>query len=402
MDMATPVRVIGGFLKVEIVAPLRSRLGLRLLLGVALALGATAAQAFQLGPMLIESKPGDTVFSAYVPVTLAPGEQIEYLIVDARLHSAGYAVASPLDVQLVGAPNPRIRLFYSSPIRDPNARIDLSASLGDARQGHSYAAVARPAGGANITLVSAPPPVPSPPFVPRPVAPPPPPVAAAPIQPPPVAEAPQTAAASEVTMADATSPDSTQPNDAVPPQSVAPVSPAASSSGGIYIRPSLDFAVEFGGDSLVTAEFSDGSTANVRAGTGVTVAAGAHIKPSWRSPYDLRVTFGYKYGGVTGSNTSIYLDRLRLLAVPSYHFTRSWWAGAGFVRDMNVEFHGNNVPVAGTNGALRNVRLNDANGATVEAGWRYLALTYTFIKYSDDFGDSFKGNSVGGLFTWNF
>ena len=48
------------------------------------------------------------------------------------------------------------------------------------------------------------------------------------------------------------------------------------------------------------------------------------------------------------------------------------------------------------------IEFDDANGFSVEAGWRWISLHYTDIEYSiDEFDvDDIDGNSIGIRFTW--
>jgi hypothetical protein len=359
--------------------------------GLGLLLQALPAAAFQLGGLQVDAAPGSG-YSAWLAVALAPGESLDYLVVDAHAlvpNAVGGFDKVPLQVELLSTPDTRVEL--SAPMSlPPQTRVEVDARIGNNDVSRVYdpaplpvAAVVPPPAPAAI----APPPAPvAQAWSPAPEQAPPPPAAEMPppYLPPPVAVAPQ-------------------------PAYVPPPSPGS----GIYVRPVVDLGYEIGGDRLLevqcTETYSDGSTDNstpsLRSGTGLVAGGGAHVRPDRASPYDLRVTIDYKYASVCGSAS---MQRVRFTFLPSYRFgwrPNSFWAGAGLIYETGIKFNGGGLQYEGYN--VPDLQFNDAVGGTVQVGWWFLALDYNFIRYTYNGTSAAEGfhtsaNSVGFIFTYGF
>lgn len=149
----------------------------------------------------------------------------------------------------------------------------------------------------------------------------------------------------------------------------------------------LDAGVEYGGEHIATTYFDNGSEQKMLAGQGGTVALGVELRPNLGSPLSLRATVGYKFVLTAADNANIRLTRIPVEVVASYDVMRDFRVGVGYVRHLAVKYSGD--------GFAEDMELKDANGATVELGWRWLALTYTAMRYEDEFGDRFDASSVG-------
>lgn len=175
---------------------------------------------------------------------------------------------------------------------------------------------------------------------------------------------------------------------------------------GIYIRPVVEAGYELGGEKLVEVQCQNTtdnsvSTPGLRAGNGLIAGLGGHLRPYRQSPFDLRLTFDYKYQSAC---SSVNLQRFRFTLLPNYRFgpRQRWWAGAGLIYETGIRFDGKNLPVANAPGeTLGTFDFNDALGGTVQVGWWFVALDYNILKYSKD-GTHFNANSVGLLFTYGF
>lgn len=149
-----------------------------------------------------------------------------------------------------------------------------------------------------------------------------------------------------------------------------------------------EFAAELGGDRVVETLFTNGETQTMRAGQGGTFAAGLEVRPSGDSPFALRGTVGYKFVTTAAENADIRLDRIPLELLATYTFPSGVHIGGGFVRHTGIRFHGD--------GFAPDVDFDDANGVTVQAGWRWIAATFTSMTYTDEFGNEYDA-SGGGL-----
>lgn len=176
---------------------------------------------------------------------------------------------------------------------------------------------------------------------------------------------------------------------AVPTQAEAPAPKT-----GPYLGLVLKFAVKAGGDEFLETVFTDGSTQTMYAGQGGTLAVGGEFRPGPESPFAVRGTVGYKFVTTAADNANIELTRIPIELVGTYGFSKDLWAGAGYVRHTAVKFDGD--------GFTDDVEFKDAQGPTVELGWKLFALTYTKLAYETEAGDSFDASSFGVSVTATF
>lgn len=155
--------------------------------------------------------------------------------------------------------------------------------------------------------------------------------------------------------------------------------------------PSFDLVVElgaeWGGDRVGEVTFTDGDTQAMYAGQGITGAVGVVVRPRRDAPLGLRATAGLKWTPTAADNANIMLTRLPFEVVGTYGFTKDVWAGAGYVHHARVRFNGD--------GFGPDMDFEGAHGATVEVGWRWAALTYTTLGYTDEAGTRFDASSIG-------
>ena len=149
----------------------------------------------------------------------------------------------------------------------------------------------------------------------------------------------------------------------------------------------LEGAVEYGGDRFGETVFEDGSTQTMRTGQGGTGAVGVEVRPQRGSPLAARATAGVKFVTTAAGNADIVLTRIPVEVVGSYRLHRDVWAGLGYVGHYRIRFDGDDV--------APDVAFDPAHGGTVELGWRFAALTYTVLSYTDEFGNDYDASSVG-------
>ena len=166
-----------------------------------------------------------------------------------------------------------------------------------------------------------------------------------------------------------------------------------------YSQPHFGFSVasgfEFGGSKLATGFFDNGDSANITGGRGLVIELGGNYRPSKSSPWDISLTGGYKFNEVGGtSGGSLTFNHVVFELIGSYQWNNSVFMGAGPVYHGATSLTGD--------GYFPDVRFQAAAGGQVQVGWRCIALTYTVVRYQDDFGYSANGNNVGLRFIGNF
>lgn len=156
--------------------------------------------------------------------------------------------------------------------------------------------------------------------------------------------------------------------------------PVETGWGGVF-----ELGAEFGGDHAAYLYFSDDSDQTIDTGDGVTVAGGLHYRTP--SNWDFRGTLGYKYVTTKADNADIYIGRFVTEVVADYFFAGKWHLGAGLSYHSGTQLHGD--------GYLDNVKFDSALGTTVEIGWSFIALTYTFMDYQDEYGYDYDASNAG-------
>ena len=145
-------------------------------------------------------------------------------------------------------------------------------------------------------------------------------------------------------------------------------------------------AREFGGDDVATVLFSNGDTQDVKAGQGLGVDAGVYYRFA-ESPFSVRGTVGFKFVTTQAENADINMRRIPLQLVGSYHLDNGARLGVGVVRHNGIKFD--------ADGIGDNLDFDDATGYTIEAGWKWVLLSYTGMDYTDEFGQDYSADSFG-------
>jgi hypothetical protein len=151
------------------------------------------------------------------------------------------------------------------------------------------------------------------------------------------------------------------------------------------LRPLLGINAEFGGDTLLTVVYTDGTKQDVTAGQGFSLFGGAtaegliDLKPI---TIDLQATLGVKYSTISeASNASIDYFRFPLELLVFGHW-KGLRVGAG-----PVYHFGNSISGSGVLG-LVNATFDNAFGVTAQADYTFadhwnLGARYTAISYQD-------------------
>jgi hypothetical protein len=147
-----------------------------------------------------------------------------------------------------------------------------------------------------------------------------------------------------------------------------------------------EVAAEFGGDDAIEVFYRNGDRQTIRAGQGVTLSGGVHYQlPS--APLDFAATVGYKFVTTSDYHTDLGIYRVVFKLTGTYELPRHFWVDAGPVWHTAVRLNGD--------GYVPDVDFDDAFGGTVGAGWRWIGLSYTFIKYKSPATGDVSADNVG-------
>jgi len=166
-------------------------------------------------------------------------------------------------------------------------------------------------------------------------------------------------------------------------------------------RPLIKAGFDVGGDTMVTAVFTDGDTEKIRANEGFYLGGGIAIIDAERS-MEYHVTLAYKFALIDADNGDIEWTRFPLEALAFYRFPRVR-VGGGLTYHINPRLEGSGV-VGGLD-----VKFKHALGAVLQADWRIthtiaLGARYTILEYDakGNFTGTAESNGVGVTFSMNF
>ena len=167
------------------------------------------------------------------------------------------------------------------------------------------------------------------------------------------------------------------------------------------IRPLFKAGFDFGGDTMVTAVFVDGSTEKIKANEGVYVGGGAAIVND-RRDWEFHLTLAYKFTMIDASNGDVEWTRFPLEALAFYRFQKVR-LGGGVAHHINPALEGSGV-VGGLD-----VKFKNATGLVLQADWRITealaaGVRYTALEYDakGPFTGSSNSDGLGVTFSWSF
>jgi hypothetical protein len=183
---------------------------------------------------------------------------------------------------------------------------------------------------------------------------------------------------------------------------------AQADEGGRRFGLLVEADLELGGDDLATVTFPDGDTQDVTTGDGLTLAFGGYVRPFAASPFSVRATAGYKFAAPTENDCDcgcgcdfdsdfdsdfdpgVEIERWVFETVANYTWSSGFWIGAGVTHHAGIEFQGSSFAPS--------LEFDDATGPTVEVGWKWIALSYTDLEYTDNLGSKWDSESYGLTF----
>jgi len=156
--------------------------------------------------------------------------------------------------------------------------------------------------------------------------------------------------------------------------------------------------LDFGGDTVYTALFTDGSTRTIKANQGFYIGGGVALVEVAKN-IDTEFTLAWKFTSITASNGDITFTRFPLEALVFYKFEKVR-LGGGLAYHISPKLSGSGV-ASGVNTSYDN-----ALGGILQADYRItdkmnVGLRYTSVDYKVG-GATAKGNGAGITFSSSF
>lgn len=152
--------------------------------------------------------------------------------------------------------------------------------------------------------------------------------------------------------------------------------------------------IEYGLGDYIHSFYSDGTPTSISAGQGVTLSLGAHYKPV-QMPIDFAATLGYKFNGIDDRDSDLGLYRWVLKLTGTYELPQRFYVDAGPVLHLGTKLRGD--------GLVPDIPFDDAVGVTFGGGWRFIGVSYTYIRYTSSRPAlDLDGSNIGINLTFKF
>lgn len=164
------------------------------------------------------------------------------------------------------------------------------------------------------------------------------------------------------------------------------------------VRPVAKAGFDFGGDNLVTAQFTNGSSDSIKANELLYLGVGASVITDSKD-IEVEVTLSYKFKNISATNGDIKWTRYPLEALVFYRFPK-YRLGGGLTYHLSPKVSGSGI-ASNING-----NFDDSIGLVLQADYlitQKLSVggRYTSLKYKVG-GASFDSSGVGVTFGMRF
>lgn len=105
-------------------------------------------------------------------------------------------------------------------------------------------------------------------------------------------------------------------------------------NGSLSVKAVIGFGASFGGDSIASAQYTNGNNVNIRAGEVVTFKGGAEfaLSPSWT----LQTTIGWHFAKANANNGNVTFQRYPLEGIVFYQAAPNFRMGLGLRKSLNA------------------------------------------------------------------
>lgn len=148
---------------------------------------------------------------------------------------------------------------------------------------------------------------------------------------------------------------------------------------------------EFGGDEILQVFFSNGGDQTMRAGQGINLGLGGELQFANLKQFMIRSAISLKWTPTAADDANIMFLRFPVHLTPFWKINDDFRFGVGITTHLNPKLRGD--------GFFPDVSYTSNTNPRFEFGYKWAALTYTPMKYTDQDGEVFSGNSIGFSFS---
>jgi hypothetical protein len=150
-------------------------------------------------------------------------------------------------------------------------------------------------------------------------------------------------------------------------------------------------AMELGGDKITEVYFTNGNKQSVRTGQGVSLGVGAQVQVPGAERLLFHATVGIKYVTTEADNAHIRLTRVPVLLTANWMAAKKLRLGAGLAMHRGIRFK--------ADGIGEDLKFHPASGPVFEVAYSGIGLSYTAMKYKDEYDYTYSANAIGLTFT---
>ena len=106
------------------------------------------------------------------------------------------------------------------------------------------------------------------------------------------------------------------------------------------------------------------------------------------------MSFGLKWSPTAADDANIAFTRLPFTVLPFWKIKNHFRVGVGATAHLIPKFHGD--------GFVDDVKFSSSLGPRFEFGYKWIAITYSLMKYESEFDEVIDGNAFGVILSYSF
>ena len=168
------------------------------------------------------------------------------------------------------------------------------------------------------------------------------------------------------------------------------------------ITPLLQVSLDGGGDEVAIAQYTNGTSEELYAGSGYTIEGGLSFQTlANQSNIETQLLLGYKFDSLDASNGSMSISRVTVTALEMYTMENNFNVAAGLTYHISPEVSGDGYA------SNLNESFDSAIGGVLQVGYKIdtmnIGLKATFMDYDlSGSNKSVSANSVGLFVNYAF